>query len=157
MRKMLIFLVLFGVWLLLSGVYKPLTVFFGVCSVVLVVYILGSMNRVDGHQIKFHLNFFRTIKYLMWLLVEIIKSNVAVTKILLSRRIEINQKFLTIPFSQKTDLAQVIYANSITLTPGTVTVETEDKTLWVHVLNETTGTNDDLLRMDEQVARIENL
>ena len=157
MRKMLIFLVLLGVWLLLSGVYKPLTVFFGVCSVVLVVYILGSMNRVDGHQIKFHLNIFGTIKYLMWLLVEIIKSNIAVTKILLSRRIEINQKFLTIPFSQKTDLAQVIYANSITLTPGTVTIETEDKTLLVHVLNETAGTNDDLLRMDEQVARIENL
>ena len=51
----------------------------------------------------------------------------------------------------------MIYANSITLTPGTVTIETEDKTLLVHVLNETAGTNDDLLRMDEQVARIENL
>ena len=157
MRMSIVLLFFLGLWLLLSGVYKPLVIIFGLCSVFLVIYITVRMNRVDDHQIKVDLNIYKTMKYIFWLFGEIVKSNIAVAKVLLARRVSINQKFLTIPFSQKTELAQVIYANSITLTPGTVTIEVENRALLVHALNETDGTNDDLLKMDEQVSRIESM
>ncbi|PQM59340.1 MAG: hypothetical protein CML40_08080, partial [Rhodobacteraceae bacterium] len=86
-----------------------------------------------------------------------VKSNWEVSKILLSKTIEINQKFVETPASQKSDLAKVLFANSITLTPGTVTVETEDHSFIVHALNVTESSMAELRHMDEKVTLIERV
>ena len=76
---------------------------------------------------------------------------------MLSQTVEINQKFVETPASQKSDLGKVLFANSITLTPGTVTIETEDKSFLVHALNVTESSISDLKYMDEKVTSIERV
>ena len=155
MRKLFILTFLVVLWLLMSGLYKTLILFFGFSSVVLVMFFMQRMSNKDGYQMEINLNIIGTLKYLAWLIFEVFKCNLAVAKILLSRKVKIAQEFVEIPVSIKSDLAQVIFANSITLTPGTVTVETEDKHLLVHVLNLEDTTKAELEHMGDKVTRIE--
>jgi multicomponent Na+:H+ antiporter subunit E len=113
------------------------------------------MSEKDGYEIDINLKITQTLKYLFWLTVEVSKCNVAVVKLLLARKVRIAQEFVEIPVSTKNDLAQVIFANSITLTPGTVTVETEDNSLLVHVLNLDNSTESELGNMGQRVSSLE--
>ena len=155
MKKIVTFIFLAFLWLLMSGLYKTLIIIFGAVSVVLVMFFIQRMAENDGYEIKSHLTFFKTLKYFGWLFIEVVKSNWEVSKILLSQTIQVNQKFIETPASQKSDLAKVLFANSITLTPGTVTVETEDKGFIVHALNVTDTSLDELKSMNEKVSSIE--
>jgi len=88
-------------------------------------------------------------------MVEIAKSNWAVSKIILSGERPARQKLLHVPASEKTELGQVIFANSITLTPGTITVETEGGHFLVHAVNFSEGDMEAFAEMDKQVRGIE--
>tara|TARA_X000000368_G_C22580814_1_gene514984 strand:- start:52 stop:531 length:480 start_codon:yes stop_codon:yes gene_type:complete len=157
MKKIVTLIFLALLWLLMSGLYKTLILSFGVVSVILVMYFTKRMAEKDGYELKSHLSIFNTVKYFGWLFLEVVKSNWEVSKILLSKTIEINQKFVETPASQKSDLAKVLFANSITLTPGTVTVETEDHSFIVHALNVTESSMAELRHMDEKVTLIERV
>jgi len=143
-------------WLLMSGIYdKPLIHIFGVISIALSLYIIHLMDKVDGHKLGYDIGIFSTLKYICWLLVEIAKSNWAVSKIILSGKPPENQKLLYVPTTQKTELAQVVFANSITLTPGTITVETEGDCFLVHAVDFGEGDMEAFAEMDKQVRSIE--
>lgn len=116
---------------------------------------MSRMNEKDGHTIEVNLGFFNSFKYMIWLVKEIVKSNITVVKVLLSNEISISQKFIKVPFSQRTELGQVVFANSITLTPGTVTVETEEDHFIVHALNFEKSTDSELENMNQKVTEIE--
>ena len=146
---------LFALWLLMSGIYKPLVVGFGVGSVLLAVYVVRRMDSVDDDPLAVRLNPVRFVGYFGWLLVEIAKSNWAVTKLILSRNMPMRQHLFRAPYSQTSDLGQVIFANSITLTPGTISVEVEDGEFLVHALDYADGTMDGLADMDARVSRAE--
>ena len=77
------------------------------------------------------------------------------TRVILSPVLPIRQKMLVVPQSQNTDLAQVIFANSITLTPGTISVETEDGGLLVHALSYCPDDDASLADMDRRVTAVE--
>ena len=115
------------------------------------------MNRVDDDRIQFELNPLKFVGYIGWLLVEIAKCNIAVTKTILSSSMPINQNLFDVPYTQRTDLGQVIFANSITLTPGTVTVETEDGYFLVHALSYSQYDLKALADMDRRVSAIETV
>jgi len=149
------FIVFIGLWLLLSGVYKPLTVGLGVLSVLAVIYISHRMDSIDGDGVKIRLKPIKFIQYQMWLLVEIAKANWIVTKIILSPSLPIKQHMFSVPYTQKTDLGQVIYANSITLTPGTITVEIEPGHFLVHAVAYTADDIGALADMDRRVTTTE--
>lgn len=144
-----------ALWLLLSGVYKPLVIGFGVATTVLVLVVARRMDRVDGDRVALPLNPIALIGYFFWLLVEISKSNWTVTRIILAADMPIRQHLFAAKHSQKSDLGQVIFANSITLTPGTVTVETEPETFLVHALAYSPDDMDSLRDMDRRVTAIE--
>lgn len=127
-------LVLLALWLLMSGVYKPLTIGFGVASVLLVVFVMRRMDAVDRDKLELRIGAVAMLRYFGWLLVEIAKANWAVTKVILSPQMPIRQHLFPVTYSQHSDLAQVVFANSITLTPGTITVEIEPKHFFVHAL-----------------------
>lgn len=146
---------LLSLWLLLSGIYKPLVVGFGVVSVLIAVLVVRRMDRIDGDRIEIDLNGLRFLRYMLWLLVEIAKANLAVTRVILSREMPLNQHLFTTPNTQRTDLGQVIFANSITLTPGTITVETGRSCFLVHALNYAVSDNDALADMDARVSATE--
>ena len=149
--------ILGSLWLLWSGIYKSLLIIFGLGSVLLVLLITIRMNRVDDDRIQIELNPGKFIGYIGWLLVEIAKSNIAVTKTILSSSMPIKQKLFNVPYTQRTDLGQVIFANSITLTPGTVTVETEDGHFLVHALSYSHDDLEALADMDRHVRAAETV
>ena len=113
------------------------------------------MDRVDGDRVQIRLNPLRFLGYIIWLFGEIAKSNWAVTRVILSPVLPIRQKMLVVPQSQNTDLAQVIFANSITLTPGTLSVATEESGLLVHALSYSPEEDASLADMDRRVTAIE--
>ncbi|UYV36155.1 Na+/H+ antiporter subunit E [Rhodobacteraceae bacterium D3-12] len=150
------FIVLMALWLLLSGLYKPLIVGFGVVSALLAVYFVRRMDDADDYVVPLVLRPFSSFAYFLWLLVEIAKANWAVTKIIMAPVAETRQHLFSVKHSQKTDVGQVIFANSITLTPGTITVETEDERFLVHALNFSPDDMDALRDMDRRVTVTEH-
>jgi len=113
------------------------------------------MQIVDKTPVKFQINIFSLVTYCFWLIKEILRSNITVAKTILSPQIKITQNMFDVPLSPKSEAAQVIFANSITLTPGTITVETEKKSLLVHSLNFSNSTEDEIADMGNRVSKCE--
>lgn len=155
LRFVLLSIGLFALWLLMSGVYKPLVIGLGAGSAMFATYMVLRMARLDGYQALEAFNPLRFLGYFVWLLKEIAVSNIAVTKVILSGGASMRQNLFRVPNTQETDLGAVIYANSITLTPGTLTVETEEDHFWVHALSYTDEDIDALADMDARVTRLE--
>ncbi|MCH7832977.1 MAG: Na+/H+ antiporter subunit E, partial [Proteobacteria bacterium] len=115
-------MVLFCLWMLLSGFFVTLLLSLGMVSVALVVWIAHRMDVIDHEGHPIHLTI-RALFYWPWLIVEIIKANIDVARAIVRRRMPINPSVIEVKATQETELGQVIYANSITLTPGTVTID----------------------------------
>lgn len=150
-------MVLFATWMLLSGefsLHHGLVLGLGIASVILVVLIAVRMDVVDHEGHPIHLTR-RFIGYWFWLLVEIVKASLDVTKRIWSPSLPISPTMYILKASQPGELGQVIYANSITLTPGTVTVRLDGGDILVHAIAREVG--DDLARgeMDRRVTRLE--
>lgn len=146
---------LFALWLLMSGVYKPLIIGFGVISSVLCVWIIKRLGLIDNRAAYEEMHVFGTLKYVFWLIVEIGKADWAVTKLIISSNVDVQQRLISVPVTQKSDLAKMLFANSITLTPGTVTVETETEQLIVHALTDEAANPDALEDMGSRVSALE--
>ncbi len=142
------------VWLLLSGHYQTLILGFGVASVALCVVIAMRMDVADDEGMPFHVGW-RTVLYLPWLGWEIVKANIDVAKRVIQPTPDISPELFETPASQKTDLGQVIYANSITLTPGTVSVDLDPGVIRVHALSREGADGVREGEMDRRVRAIE--
>ena len=154
--KILVLAILYGsIWIAFSGHFDPLLLSFGVLSVLIVLYTLRRMWIIDETPIKFQMNVFRLVTYCFWLIKEILKSNIAVTKTILSPTLKVSQNMFDVPLAPKSEAAQVIFANSITLTPGTITVETEKNSLLVHALNFSNNMEDEIADMGNRVSDCE--
>lgn len=126
-------LLLFVVWLLMSGHYEPLLIGLGIASCIAVVFISRRMDVVDRESVPVHLTI-RSLGYWPWLTWQVILANIDVARRVLSPNLPISPTLVRLKASQKSDLALVIYANSITLTPGTVSVEVEPGEILVHAI-----------------------
>ena len=125
---------LFIFWLLLSGHFEPLLLGLGVVSVALTVFLVKRMNVIDHESYPLHLSS-RFPAFFVYILREIVSANIDVTKIIMNLGGKaISPQLVEIPVPQKTDLGRVIYANAITLTPGTVSIELADNKVLVHAL-----------------------
>ncbi|MGI9400901.1 MAG: Na+/H+ antiporter subunit E [Rhizobiaceae bacterium] len=155
MRTIFTALTLFALWLLMSGVYKPLVIGLGIASAILAVYFEKRMNAIDRYPLRLSVSLIRMFQYFAWLHVEIAKSNWAVTKLILAPRIKLRQNLFEVPFTQRTDFCVAMFANSITLTPGTITVEVEPDHFFVHALSYSEDDDDALAEMDRRVTAIE--
>ena len=156
MHKAKLALVLACVWVLLSGILSPLLLGFGLASGLAVAWLAARADHSDGEPVPFALRIGRLLRYLVWLSWEIVKANVDVSRRILSPRMPIAPAVRWLPASQRSELARVIYADSITLTPGTLSIDLADGWVEVHTLNE--ESLDDLARnldMDERVNRLE--
>jgi multicomponent Na+:H+ antiporter subunit E len=129
----LLSLVLFGVWLLWSGHWSPLLMTFGAVSSVAVALIARRMRLVDDEGIPLEL-LLRALRFLPWLFWQIAKANVDVARRILTPSLPIHPTLIRVKTSQRRDAGRVIYANCITLTPGTVSVDVEGDEIVVHAL-----------------------
>jgi len=140
-------------WLLNSGHYAPLMLFFAVISIALVLVITLRMNVVDAEAQPLHLA--RTIPgYYLWLLKELVLSNIDVAQAIWRGKSSISPAMATLKCNLKTDMGRVIYANSITLTPGTVAIDIDQYSVTVHAL---VAKSIDDLRSGEMEARVSRL
>ncbi len=150
-----ILVILSALWLALSGYFQALLISFGILSCVLVAWLLARMDRTDGEH---HFGLVRplaTLRYAGWLTLEVIKSNIDVSKRILSPRLPISPTVVWVPANQKTEIGRVIFANSITLTPGTVSIDVQENQIEVHAISKEGA--DALLEgeMNRRVAAIE--
>ena len=132
-RAIGLWIILFALWLLLSGHYTPLFLTFGVATCTVAVYVALRMGILDDESVPFHMTW-GALTYLPWLTWEIFRSNVEVARIILSPGLPINPEIVHFRASQRTDMGRFVYANSITLTPGTVTTGITDTDFEVHAL-----------------------
>lgn len=147
-------LTLFVTWLLLSGYFVPLLITFGILSVILVVFIAHRMEVVDRESHPVHLTFVLP-GYWLWLLKEIVLSSVDVTRRVMAPKLRISPTLVRVKATQQSDLGKVIYANSITLTPGTVTLDMDGDVLLVHALSREGAASLEEGEMDRRVTRLE--
>jgi multicomponent Na+:H+ antiporter subunit E len=141
-------------WLLLSGHTDPLLIGLGLASCVAIVLIAGRLDVIDHEAVplQLHLGWFG---YIGWLGREITKSNIDVARIVLSPSLPISPTMIWVPASQRTDVGKVIYANSITLTPGTVSVEIEEGEILVHAITRAAAEGLVAGEMDRRIVRVE--
>ena len=94
----------------------------------------------------------QTLVYFRWLFGEIIKANLAVVRAVLSPGLNVSPTLVRIPTPQNTDIGKVMFANSITLTPGTVSVDVQDDHILVHALLSEMSDPADFVDMAERSA-----
>ena len=148
------FIVCAVLWVLLSGMMKPLMLAFGLSSCLFVAWIVSRLQVTDSKEQAFAI-FVRLLTYIPWLAREIVISNIDVAKRIWAKEMPISPTIMTVNASQKTALGLVIHANSITLTPGTLSIDVEDGAIEVHAL---AAESLDALHegeMDRRVARLE--
>ena len=124
---------LFVFWLLLSGFIQPLLLSFGAFSVAIVLYVLKRMDEVD-HELRPLSSGLKMVRYLAWLLGEIATSSVHVTRLIWGSPDKVSPALAKIDAKNVSPDKRVLYANSITLTPGTLSVDLEDGEITVHAL-----------------------
>lgn len=148
-------LALAAFWLLNSGHYTPLMLSLGAISIALVLYIAHRMDVVDHESQPLHLTL-KLPRYHIWLGKEIILANISVVKHIWLGNETISPILTTIKASQKTDIGKVIYANSITLTPGTIAVDLVDDQIMIHALLRENIEALEAGEMDLRVSRLED-
>lgn len=145
--------VLVLLWLGISGVYKPLILGLGVASVALVVWISRRMDVV-GVEHNPALYSWRLPLYWGWLLWQIIVANFQVAACAL-RPSRLQPSVVRVPVPQKTAVGKVTYANSVTLTPGTVTLILNPGEMTVHALHQASRDDLESGAMAERILRLE--
>lgn len=153
-RSVLLFGWLLLAWLLWSGHLEALLVGFGLLSCASVLWLVHRMDVVDHESEPYHLGL-RPAVYVPWLLWEIAKANLHVARVILTPSLPIRPRLIRVRASQQSDLGRVIYANSITLTPGTVSLDVREGTILVHALTEQSAQNLETGEMDRRVAFLE--
>ncbi|GEQ96364.1 cation transporter [Iodidimonas gelatinilytica] len=150
LRSLMLFIALCGTWLLWSGIFEPLLLSLGLASCVFTILLARHLGIVNKNTVPLQLGL-SIVTYWLWLLVEIVKSNIAVIKVILSPKLSLNPGFVRLENMSHTDMGRVIFANSITLTPGTVTCDLGDETIFVHCLDKP-GAVDGIQDMNRRTA-----
>lgn len=153
-RTLSLFVLLLLIWLLLSGIYTALLLGLGVLSCLVVVAVCRRMHIVDPEGHPNHL-ILGLLRYMPWFFWAVVKANIDVAWRIVHPRLPLAPRVIQVAASQKTHLGQVIYANSITLTPGTVAVEAAEGTIEVHALTRAAAADVRSGVMDSRVTYLE--
>lgn len=149
-----LFFLLFGFWILLSGHFEPLLLVLGSLSCIGVVGLASRMYAIDHESHPIHLST-KIPQYWLWLAWEVIKSNIAVVKLVWHPAMPISPTVVRVKASQLTDLGKIVFANSITLTPGTVSLDVGTDEIEVHALTEEIAQDLQSGVMDRRVTEME--
>jgi len=120
-------------WVLWSGMFKPLLLGLGAFSCVLAGYIGVRMGYFDSRVFALRFNL-KLLGFWAWLLQEIVKSSLEVARIVLARDLRLSTQVVELDAGRLSPVDQAVLGNSITLTPGTLTLDASDGRLLVHAL-----------------------
>jgi multicomponent Na+:H+ antiporter subunit E len=147
-------LLLFGFWLLLSGMFTPFLLAAGAASALAIALLSRRMEIADREGVPLHLTL-SAVSYWPWLVKEILKSGWQVIRIILDPKLPVSPTLVRFKPGQRTTMGLVTHANSITLTPGTVTVEAGRDEFLVHALTREGADGLAGSEMDRRVCRFE--
>lgn len=145
---------LFVFWLLMSGIYTPFLVLAGLGCALAVTAFAARMEVVDREGQPMYL-MPAALAYWPWLALAILKSGWSVARIILDPRLPISPALARFRPSQESTVGLVTHANSITLTPGTVTIEARPGEFLVHALTRAGADGLAGSEMDRRVRRFE--
>jgi multicomponent Na+:H+ antiporter subunit E len=146
---------LFTFWLLLSGIYTPFLIVTGAAGALAVLLFVHRMDRFDRQGRPAQLGWRSLFSYWPWLGKEIIVSAWDVSRRIVDPRLPITPTLIRFKPLQTSELGLVIHANSISLTPGTITVEVHEGEMLVHALSASGAANLAGSEMDRRVASLE--
>lgn len=130
------FLLFFIIWVAFNGrLTAEIAVFGIVIAAVMYLFICKFMNYSFRKDIWFFRNIVYILEYLIVLILEILKANLSVISLVISSKYEPEPEIVTFTTDLKHDLLKVVLANTITLTPGTITASLEGNTYTVHCLD----------------------
>lgn len=143
-------------WVVFSGKLDLLHAAFGVFSIALVLWrtnaFVVSRSRPEESRALAEIDPVKLATYTVWLLKEIVVANIDIAKIVLKKDMPIDPALVRFESALGTNLARVMLGNSITLTPGTLTVEIEDNVFLVHGISEGGATGPVIDEMQHKLA-----
>lgn len=140
-------------WVLLSGYIQPLLLSFGAASVFIVLYVLKRMDDVDQEKQEIGTGL-RLVKYIPWLIGQIFISSLQVTKLIWGSPNKVSPSLAKISAENIPPDRRALYANSITLTPGTLSVDLVDDEITVHALQESSIEELQQETMEKKITQI---
>jgi len=153
MRYMIaLIVVLAALWLTLSGYFdKPLLLWLGGASVAFTFVLMLRMRIIDEESVPyFHM--FGVLPYLVWLVVEIWKSTLVISATILRPDMVLTPRMVRVKTLPKTGFGRALFANSITLTPGTVSIDLDADEIIVHTLLKEMADRNDFAEMAKRCA-----
>ena len=148
------FLILFGFWVLLSGKYDFFHLTLGVICSLLVAFLTHDLLFANARVGDARVIFQRFIAYIPWLLYQIVSSNIHVALVALSKKKPIDPRIIRFKTKLESDISWVTLANSITLTPGTITMDIKDGEFFVHALDKKVADDLHAGEMEDRVAHV---
>ena len=139
---------LFGLWVLLSGKLDAFHLSVGFLGAALIAWVNTESRNLDEPPLPLA----RLVLYLPWLFWEIVKSSLNITKIILDPKLPINPRLIQYRTNLGSNPAVVLLGNSITLTPGTVTIEVSSSELEIHALDDLSSNGLESRTMERKIA-----
>ncbi len=145
-------IVLVTLWLVLSGYFnKPLLLWLGSASVIFTIILTIRMRIIDNESVPYF-NLFRMVPYLVWLVVEIWKSTIIISATILRPDMVLTPRLIRVKTLPSSGFGRALFANSITLTPGTVSIDLDDDEVIVHTLLKEMTNRGDFAEMARRCA-----
>lgn len=147
-----------SLWLVFSGKFDLLHIGFGALSIAVILWrtnrFVVSKRHPEESAALAGIRPLKFVAYVAWLVKEIVVANVDIAKIVLKRDMPIDPALVRFDSTLDTDVARVILGNSITLTPGTLTVEIEGSRFLVHGINVDGATGPVIDEMQRKIAEM---
>ena len=150
------YFLLFGFWVLLNGQWTTEIAVVGliVCAA-LYAFMMAFMGYSPRREFSILKRTGRIAKYFVYLVGEVFKSAWATIRLIWSPRLQIQPEVTSFHTRLRTDAGKVVLANSITLTPGTITVDVKDDLFLVHCLDDSFAPEEEQFDMETRVMRVE--
>jgi multicomponent Na+:H+ antiporter subunit E len=147
-------IILYAFWILLSGLFDAFHLTLGAICCMLVAYLFHDLLFANVRAGDMRVIAVRFITYIPWLIEQIVLANIHVAALVLNPKMPINPRVLTFKTKLETDISSVTLANSITLTPGTITMDIKDGVFYVHALSKKVADDLNTGEMEDRVAHI---
>ena len=157
-KYIILFVALFLFWLVLSSSFAIESVIIGiVASILVTVYSKDIVFAEEETSLYKFSGVIALVRFLWCLIVEVIKANIGIVKIVLDPSLPISPRFVVVPIPDnlKKNFNKVLYANAITLTPGTLTVDILEEGYLIHAINEDAGYGLKGSVLEKYVMRVE--
>ncbi len=153
-RILVIAIILFVLWLLLSGHFEPLLLSLGLISCIFVAWLTIKLNLLspDSHALWFNL---KLPTFLPWFFLEIVKSNLEVSWRILHPKLPISPTISSVPITKHNNIGKAVYANCITLTPGTYSLDINPDFIEVHSLTKNLAEGLDQDNMGKRILALQ--